>query len=369
MKYLSFLFLSLALCSHVVHSFSGDLTWYHPSAGISACGNRHSDEELVAALSFSDFINTPNPNNSPSCGRCIRITSSAGKSVKVRVTDKCGGCKPGDIDVSPAAFRHIAPLSVGRLPVEWKYVSCGRGSRRVPVDVSPPRTVAPPIRSSTRATTMSSRSGSVRGYYSWTWKGSSGINSATMSVAFSGWTDVTNAIQESKKVDNTLKGDKYISFGGGNANGRMSAAGLSNINSAIKDGRLRGYAGIVYDVEEGDSGLAQAFTESFRTAKSNGFKVIVTVSHSQPYGISDAGQLMSTFLKSEYVDYLSPQLYTSGTEASNDYAITNGYVWENYRGSRPGIVVSIVRASLFEDAKKFFANKGVTVVGFIQWEQ
>ena len=216
---------------------------------------------------------------------------------------------------------------------------------------------------------MSSYSRPIQGYYSLAWTGSRGIPYANMSVAFSGWTDVTTALNESAKVSNTLQGERYISFGGGNANGRMSAAGLYNISNAINYGIFNGYDGIVYDVEEGDGGLAQAFTESFRTAKSNGFKVIVTVSHSQPYGIPDSIQLMSTFLRSEYIDYLSPQLYTSGTEASNDYAITNGYVWENYRGSRPGIVISIVRASLFEDAKKFFANKGVPIVGFIQWEQ
>lgn len=286
--------------------------------------------------------------------------------MKVKVVDKCGGCKQGDIDVSPAAFTRIAPLSVGRLQISWKYVSCSSRSTKT----GPNRGRVSPSTVTTKGTTTKiSSSGSVRGYYSWTWKGSSGIPSATMSVAFSGWTDVTNAVQESKKIDATLKGDKYICFGGGNANGRMSAAGLKNIDNAIKDGRLGAYAGIVYDVEEGDSGLGQAFEESFQTAKSQGFKVVVTVSHSQPYGITDAGQLMSTFLNSANVDYLSPQLYTSGMESSNDYAITNGYGWENYKGARPGIVVSIVRENMFEDAKEFFARQGVPVAGYIQWAQ
>ena len=44
--------------------------------------------------------------------------------------------------------------------------------------------------------------------------------------------------------------------------------------------------GVVYDIEEGDSGLSAAFAESFAAVKAKGMSVLVTVSHSQPYAVS-----------------------------------------------------------------------------------
>jgi hypothetical protein len=40
----------------------------------------------------------------------------------------------------------------------------------------------------------------------------------TLSIAFSGWTSVTNALAESNPLLPHLKGTKFISFGGGNSN-------------------------------------------------------------------------------------------------------------------------------------------------------
>eukprot|EP00171_Calliarthron_tuberculosum_P007029 IDg7029t1 len=55
----------------VIAGFNGDLTYYDPSVGLTACGTQHSSSDNIAALSFAQFINTPNPNNSPSC-RCAQ---------------------------------------------------------------------------------------------------------------------------------------------------------------------------------------------------------------------------------------------------------------------------------------------------------
>lgn len=332
------------LLTGLAAGFEGDLTFYSPDVGTSACGRSHSNLEYVAALSPDDFINTPNPNNSPSCQQCVLITGPSGAKVKVQVTDKCPGCVKGALDVSPAAFDEIADRDVGRIRVSWEYVACDGGVRQV----SP---------------------ASLVGYYAWTWQSTPGLSDATMSVAFSGWTDVQNALSDSGNVYDSLKGTKYISFGGGNANGRFSLAGIAGIDAAISGGLLSGYSGIVYDVEEGDSGLAAAFANSFSLAKSFGFSVVVTVSHSAPYGIADAHTLMGTFLSSPNIDYISPQLYTSGTEASNDYDISSGYGWDNYRNSNPAVVVSIVRASYYDDAVGYFNNIGVPLSGYIQWEQ
>lgn len=141
------------------------------------------------------------------------------------------------------------------------------------------------------------------------------------------------------------------------------------MNSAISSGAFAGYAGIVYDVEEGDSGLAQAFRESFAAAKAKGFRVLVTVSHSAPYGISDSAALMRSFFPNGDIDLLSPQLYTSGYETANDFTTGYGVQWSEYAAAKATVVPSIVTASLYDSAKTFFASQGVATTGFIQWAQ
>ncbi len=95
----------------------------------------------------------------------------------------------------------------------------------------------------------------------------------------------------------------------------------------------------------------------------------VTVSHSAPYGISDGATLMQSFFENSNIDYLSPQLYTTGYETQNDYAISQGVQWKSYATVKAAIVPSIVEASMYADAQTYFANVGVTLKGFVQWAQ
>jgi hypothetical protein len=122
--------------------------------------------------------------------------------------------------------------------------------------------------------------------------------------------------------------------------------------------------GVCYDIEEGDSGLASALTDSFAQAKAAGLMVLVTVSHSAPYGISDAGVVMAAVASSADVDYLSPQLYTSGDETANQY---NG-TWTLFKTAKAAIVASIARPGLYSSAQTYFSEQqGITLSGFIAW--
>ena len=79
--------LSLALASplEMEKRTTGQITYYDASAGISACGANNGGK-LVAALSPSAF-------SAGKCGKSIKVTNSAnGKSVTVKVGDKCAGC-------------------------------------------------------------------------------------------------------------------------------------------------------------------------------------------------------------------------------------------------------------------------------------
>ncbi|XP_050528476.1 papain inhibitor-like [Daktulosphaira vitifoliae] len=97
----------------------GDLTYY--DLGLTACGKVYKNSDLVAAVAFGHFRSL-NPNLDSICGRRARIYNNKGRSVVVKIVDKCGGCKWGDIDVSRAAFRKLEPLSVGRTRVKWHYI-------------------------------------------------------------------------------------------------------------------------------------------------------------------------------------------------------------------------------------------------------
>ena len=129
------------------------------------------------------------------------------------------------------------------------------------------------------------------------------------------------------------------------------------------------HQGLSYDVEEGSSGLQQAFADSFAAARSAGLKVMVTVSHSSPYGIPDGPKLMAAFFADHNIDYLSPQLYTSGTEAANDFTESAGVPWSAYKGATALFVPSIVDDSMYASAVSYFQAIGITPAGYAQWKQ
>ena len=208
------------------------------------------------------------------------------------------------------------------------------------------------------------------GYWRWTWsRACVPPNGASIGLAFSGWADVETALQNSDHVRGSLQGRKYICIGGGNDNGAFTASRLQTLTDAIAAGRLSGYEGVAYDVEVGDSGLTNAFAASFATARARNLKVLVTISHSAPYGIADGSDLMRYFFGESNIDLLSPQLYTTGKESANEYATSHGVAWSEFAGAKAKLIPSIVRAGLYADAQTYFTGQGVTLSGFVQWSQ
>lgn len=54
------------------------------------------------------------------CGTEIEV-EAGGQTVTAKVTDRCGACASGDIDLSPAAFNKIAK-GEGRVNVNWDFI-------------------------------------------------------------------------------------------------------------------------------------------------------------------------------------------------------------------------------------------------------
>ncbi|RDB27297.1 Allergen Asp f 7 [Hypsizygus marmoreus] len=114
---LSFLFISVV-------ANNGEATFYDP--GLGACGTQNTSGDLIAAVAQEFFDSYPgatsNPNTNPICNKRITVNYQ-GRSVTVAITDRCPGCKGKyDLDLSPAAFDHLADRSVGRLhEAQWDF--------------------------------------------------------------------------------------------------------------------------------------------------------------------------------------------------------------------------------------------------------
>jgi len=103
-------------------TFSGDGTFY--GTGSNACGGVDHDTDFICAAAHGLFDSYPgatgNPNNNPICGK--KLTAHyQGKSVTVKVTDRCGGCEGNSLDFSPAAFKQIADPNLGRIQMTWSW--------------------------------------------------------------------------------------------------------------------------------------------------------------------------------------------------------------------------------------------------------
>lgn len=222
----------------------------------------------------------------------------------------------------------------------------------------------------TAATPAKSNSTSLIGFWYWTWSSCAAPPAgANLGIAFSGWVNPQTALQDSANVQDSLPSPQYVCVGGGNSGGAWTSDAVSAVTSAISAGDFSTYQGIAYDIEEGSAGLSAVFQSSFAVAKANGLAVLVTVSHSAPYGVSDAATLMQSFFTNPDIDILSPQLYTTGHESANDYAISGGVTWSDYAAAIPVVAPSIVSASMYPDAQAYFDESGVTLGGFIQWSQ
>jgi len=97
---------------------TGEGTYYDFADGSGNCSfDPTPDDLLVGAMNETDYA------GSAVCGSCVEIEGPRGM-VDVRIVDRCPECAPGDIDLSPEAFSHIANLVDGRVPIRWRQIPC-----------------------------------------------------------------------------------------------------------------------------------------------------------------------------------------------------------------------------------------------------
>ena len=181
----------------------------------------------------------------------------------------------------------------------------------------------------------------IKGYYSYNWgTGSYGPEGANVGVAFTGHVDVATAISLyvfgaawcCPDLVPSYLGKPYITIGGGEGDDKAGVFTLDAINR-VKDNLDKitdDYSGVIFDIEvaEGDNSasLVKAFEETFIAAKNLNLQVGVTTCHTAPY-LTDTPQiavdLVKSWVQSDYIDFISPQLYDdSGSGDKPDFEET-----------------------------------------------
>lgn len=235
------------------------------------------------------------------------------------------------------------------------------------------------------ATSSAENATEINGFYSWNWgSGSHGASGANVGVAFTGLVDVKQAIAGYPPgatwcCPALKEADRFISLGGGNAAGEFTAEALQSISGSLDAVVAANYTGVVFDVEEvigPASTMVSAFAAAFAACKRSGLKVAVTTSHSAPYQVDApaiAVELVKAWASDGNIDILSPQLYSSGMEASPEFAETSSCApdcsWKLYVGAKARFAPSIVDASQLPAVRTFFQPLGISVDGFFQWKQ
>ncbi|KAF9540234.1 hypothetical protein EC957_004479 [Mortierella hygrophila] len=95
--------------------FSGRGTWFTDTTG--SCEVPFDTNDLIVAMNAEQMKGTSQ------CGKSVKI-SFGGKTVTAKVVDTCPSqfCSSGALDLSQAAFKQLAPLSVGVININWEFV-------------------------------------------------------------------------------------------------------------------------------------------------------------------------------------------------------------------------------------------------------
>lgn len=73
------------------------------------------------------------------CGAYLDVRGPDG-TVRAQVVDQCAGCRPGELDLTRAAFSHIGPLRRGTVPVSYRLVHDPHPARPLGLYVKPEST-------------------------------------------------------------------------------------------------------------------------------------------------------------------------------------------------------------------------------------
>ncbi|PWN22827.1 hypothetical protein BCV69DRAFT_98947 [Microstroma glucosiphilum] len=101
---------------------NGEITYF--SVGLGACGYTDSDSDYIAALPVGLWNSIGGADvweGNIVCNKKIKI-SKGDTVITVTVRDQCPTCANNHLDLSPSAFKALAPLVEGEVSVSWGWV-------------------------------------------------------------------------------------------------------------------------------------------------------------------------------------------------------------------------------------------------------
>jgi hypothetical protein len=209
----------------------------------------------------------------------------------------------------------------------------------------------------------------TRGYYLLSWATGAAANAPDgdwdYGIWFGGETPI-NAINNNINLSSKItKGKKLLDLGGGLDTGIWSGqSDFDYINSRLADIKNAGWDGLCFDVEvcANNINFIDMFSTCFAKCKQAGLIVYVTTSHTNPYSCqTGSGQgidLINSWINDSNVDFISPQLYSSGTTLEvQDLSIFNTI--------QNKILVSIPYST--DWATLNTDNIGITPAGYVVW--
>ena len=112
-------------------TFTGDGTYYDPLVALGSCGDHHTEDDMIVAISIERQNEVKNAhkqlnnNKNPVCGAKIKVTNPEnGNTAIVTVVDTCASCKRDDLDLTPKAYNQLTnnDVSAGRIKINWQWV-------------------------------------------------------------------------------------------------------------------------------------------------------------------------------------------------------------------------------------------------------
>ena len=208
------------------------------------------------------------------------------------------------------------------------------------------------------------------GYWLWNWDdGKGSFNPKTncdIGILFGGETPPEAINKNIGKVSSLTKARlKFLNLGGGGESGKWQLSDFDYINKNLKNIRSYGWDGVCFDVEvcTPNVSFVAPFADCFAKCKAAGLKVLVTMSHTNPYAcLTGKGQgmdLVNAWIKDSNIDFLSPQLYSGDGERlfESDLSIfANAYA-------------KIVPSVPYEKDWDRIQNLGMVPFGYIAWNR
>ncbi|CAI8597886.1 unnamed protein product [Vicia faba] len=120
---------------------TGKATHYGPPKGAGSTGGACGYGDTVEKHPFNKMISAGGGSiyrNGKGCGSCYKVKCTenkecSGKSVRVVISDECGGCGEGHFDLSCTSFESLAKkgqdhgknlIDAGMIKIEYKRIAC-----------------------------------------------------------------------------------------------------------------------------------------------------------------------------------------------------------------------------------------------------